>query len=115
MNRVGVASLCLLCAIAFVNAGCTGKVAATNNPPPVMPSIATQPTNQTVTIGQTATFMVVAAGTAPLSYQWQENGTAISGASLSSLHPPVTTPPANGDKIRMVEELAEVAPLQCLA
>src|SRR5437016_4502547 len=84
MNRVGVASLCLLCAIAFVNAGCTGKVAATNNPPPVMPSIATQPTNQTVTIGQTATFMVVAAGTAPLSYQWQENGTAISGATSAS-------------------------------
>ena len=34
---------------------------------PVGPSITTSPTNQTVTAGQTATFTVVAAGTAPLS------------------------------------------------
>src|SRR6266550_1773141 len=102
MNRVGVASLCLLCAIAFVNAGCTGKVAATNNPPPVMPSIATQPTNQTVTIGQTATFMVVAAGTAPLSYQWQKNGTAISGATSASYTTPVTTSADNGALFRVM-------------
>src|SRR5437762_338767 len=102
MNRVGVASLCLLCAIAFVNAGCTGKVAATNNPPPVMPSIATQPTNQTVTIGQTATFMVVAAGTAPLSYQWQENGTAISGATSASYTTAATSSSDNGAKFQVV-------------
>src|SRR5438876_9278948 len=102
MNRVGVASLCLLCAIAFVNAGCTGKVAATNNPPPVMPSIATQPTNQTVTIGQTATFMVVAAGTAPLSYQWQENGTAISGATSASYTTAATSSSDNGAKFDVV-------------
>src|SRR5437667_66398 len=102
MNRVGVASLCLLCAIAFVNAGCTGKVAATNNPPPVMPSIATQPTNQTVTIGQTATFMVVAAGTAPLSYQWQENGTAISGATSASYTTAATSSSDNGSKFQVV-------------
>src|SRR6184192_3108333 len=102
MKRVGVASLCLLCAIAFVNAGCTGKVAATNNPPPVMPSIATQPTNQTVTIGQTATFMVVAAGTAPLSYQWQENGTAISGATSASYTTAATSSSDNGAKFQVV-------------
>src|SRR5437016_14641230 len=35
----------------------------------VAPSITTQPASQTVTVGQTATFMVAAAGTAPLSYQ----------------------------------------------
>jgi len=29
--------------------------------------------NQTVTAGQTATFSVVASGSAPLSYQWQRN------------------------------------------
>ena len=33
----------------------------------VAPTITTQPANQTVTAGQTATFTVVAAGTAPLS------------------------------------------------
>src|SRR5438094_437336 len=102
MNRVGVASLCLLCAIAFVNAGCTGKVAATNNPPPVMPSIATQPTNQTVTIGQTAPCSVAPAGQAPLSYQWQENGTAISGATSASYTTAATSSSDNGAKFQVV-------------
>ena len=35
------------------------------------PSITSHPSNQTVTVGQTATFSVSASGTAPLSYQWQ--------------------------------------------
>src|SRR5207248_5672864 len=46
----------------------------------VAPSITTQPASQTVTVGQTATFTVVAAGTAPWSYQWRKSGTAISRA-----------------------------------
>src|SRR5205085_2023909 len=50
----------------------------TVNAAAVAPSITTQPSNQTVTVGQTAAFTVVATGTAPLSYQWQKNGTAIS-------------------------------------
>src|SRR5437762_2508986 len=89
MNRVAVVSLCLLCAIGLVSAGCTGTV--TSNPPPVAPSITTQPMNQTVTAGQTATFTVVATGTAPLSYQWQKNGTAISGATSASYTTTATT------------------------
>jgi hypothetical protein len=39
----------------------------------VPPSIAVQPTNQTVAAGLTATFAVSATGTEPLSYQWQLN------------------------------------------
>ncbi len=35
---------------------------------PVAPKITTQPVNRTVTAGQTATFTVVAGGTAPLGY-----------------------------------------------
>jgi len=42
-------------------------------PPPVAPSITTQPTNQTVTVGQNAVFSIVADGTAPLHYQWYFN------------------------------------------
>jgi Abnormal spindle-like microcephaly-assoc'd, ASPM-SPD-2-Hydin/Immunoglobulin domain len=57
----------------------------------VPPSITTQPTSQTVLVGQTATFSVVAAGTTPLSYQWKKNGTQIKGATLSSYATPVTT------------------------
>jgi uncharacterized protein (TIGR02145 family) len=48
------------------------------------PSITTQPKSQTVTAGKNDTFSVTATGTAPLSYQWYKNGTAISGATSSS-------------------------------
>ncbi|MEO7207069.1 MAG: PQQ-binding-like beta-propeller repeat protein [Steroidobacteraceae bacterium] len=58
---------------------------------PVAPAIATQPTNQRVVVGQTATFGVAANGTAPLSYQWQKGTTPISGATASSYTTPATT------------------------
>ena len=48
------------------------------------PSITTHPTNQTVTEGGSATFTVVASGTAPLSYQWQRNNVDISNATSAS-------------------------------
>src|SRR6202041_1524863 len=47
-----------------------------NAPAPTAPTIATQPTNATVTAGQSATFSVTATGTAPLTYQWSLNGAA---------------------------------------
>jgi len=53
------------------------------------PSITTQPADQLVVVGDTATFGVVASGTAPLAYQWKKDGTPIGGATLSSY----TTPP----------------------
>jgi hypothetical protein len=59
--------------------------------PAVAPAITTAPGSQSVSVGQTATFSVVATGTAPLSYQWQENGTAISGATSSSYTTAATT------------------------
>ena len=55
------------------------------------PIIVQQPSNQTVAPGGTATFTVVAAGSLPLSYQWQENGTNladgpnISGSTATTL------------------------------
>src|SRR5205823_647926 len=48
-------------------------------------AIATQPANQAVVQGQTATFSVAAYGDAPLTYQWNFNGTAIAAATNSSL------------------------------
>ena len=60
----------------------------TVNPAPVAPSITTQPLSQTITAGQTATFSVTAAGTAPLSYQWQKNGAAIERRDVFQLHNP---------------------------
>ncbi len=52
---------------------------------PVAPTIATAPAAQTVQAGTTATFNVVAQGTAPLAYQWLRNGVAIAGATTAQL------------------------------
>src|SRR5437868_2467909 len=57
---------------------------------PLAPSITSQPVNQTVISGQTSTFNVVATGTAPLNYQWQKNGTNITGAASASYTTPAT-------------------------
>lgn len=62
----------------------------------VAPSITTQPANKTVTLGSTATFSVVAAGTAPLTYQWSKNGSAISGATSASYTTLATVTADNG-------------------
>jgi hypothetical protein len=47
------------------------------------PVITMQPASQTVAAGQPATFTVAATGTAPLSYQWYENGIANSSPSTT--------------------------------
>jgi hypothetical protein len=66
------------------------------------PSITTQPANQTVNVGQTATFSVTATGTAPLSYQWQKNQANISGATSASFTTPATTLADNGTSFRVI-------------
>ena len=68
----------------------------TVNTASVAPSITTQPVNLTVTAGQTATFTVVAIGTAPLSYQWFKNGATISGATSSRYTTPALSSSYNG-------------------
>src|SRR5579862_6151902 len=66
------------------------------------PSITSQPANQTVNVGQTATFSVTATGTAPLSYQWQKNQVNISGATSSTYTTPATTSADNGTSFRVI-------------
>jgi len=55
-----------------------------------LPIISTHPANQTVAIGQTATFSVVATGAALLTYQWQKNSVDIPGATNPSYTTPTT-------------------------
>ena len=66
------------------------------------PTIATQPGSQTVTAGATGTFSVVASGTAPLGYQWEKNGTAITGATSASYTTPPTVAGDNGASFTVV-------------
>lgn len=54
------------------------------------PSITSQPANQSVPMGLSATYSVTASGTSP-QYQWQRNGAAIAGATASSYTTPATT------------------------
>ena len=84
INRVGLFA-----------AGCTGSTAARPSTPP---QIVVPPASQTVTIGQTAAFSVTATGAAPLSYQWNKNGAAISGATSATYTTPPTTSADNGSQ-----------------
>jgi len=51
----------------------------------IPPGIQTQPQSQTVAAGQSASFSVVAGGTAPLACQWHFNSAPVSGATNASL------------------------------
>lgn len=68
----GIASLPALLSMQFTN----GSIA---------PLITGQPTNMTVSAGQTAQFSVSASGTAPLNFQWYFNGTNLPSATASLL------------------------------
>ena len=56
-----------------------------NPPPPTPPIISSEPTNQTVLVGGTASFSVVASGSPTLAYQWWNGSGSITGATNSTL------------------------------
>src|SRR6266436_976227 len=68
----------------------------------VAPSLISQPVDQTVTAGQTATFSVTASGTAPLSYQWFKNGAAVGTATSPTYTTPAETTSDNGAQFTVV-------------
>jgi hypothetical protein len=76
----------------------TSSITVINQPP----AITTHPANATVTAGQTASFSVTANGTAPLSYQWQKNGVAITGATSATYTTPATSTADSGSSYRVV-------------
>ena len=69
--------------VAVTNAAGTSMSAPYTLTVGIGPSISVQPASQTVAAGNAATFAVTASGSATLTYQWYENGTAISGATSS--------------------------------
>ncbi len=99
MKRWVTGSTCGILLVAL--SACSGFVVGGKS---VAPTITTQPTNQSVTAGQTVTFSVVAAGTAPLSYQWQNAATNsnISGATSSTYSIANTTTAQSGMQFRVV-------------
>jgi hypothetical protein len=71
-------------------------------PAPSAPAITIQPSDQNVSVGQPATFMVTATGTAPLSYQWQRNASPIAGATTSSYMTAATVVGDSGSSFAVV-------------
>ena len=74
----------------------TGRASsASSSVMPVLPvTIATQPSSQSVTVGSSVTFSVVATGTPTPTYQWRKDGAAISGATSASY---ALSSPVSGD------------------
>jgi hypothetical protein len=60
----------------------------------VLPAITTQPSSQSVTVGSSVTFSVVATGTPTPTYQWRKDGAAISGSTATSY---ALSSPVSGD------------------
>jgi hypothetical protein len=96
---------CLLASFAasalLVACGNSGSGAATPQTP-TAPQITTQPADQTVSLGQSATFAVVATGTAPLQYQWNKDGAPIGGATGSGYTTPATASTDSGTSFTVV-------------
>jgi hypothetical protein len=86
----------------------TAQVTVTTNPSPSAPFVSSQPTSQTVTAGQTATFAATAGGTPASSVQWQvstdggQNWSNISGATSNVLTLSNVTTSMNGYKYQAV-------------
>jgi hypothetical protein len=89
-------------ALPLVLWGCAGSGVTLAPSNSMVPMIATQPANQSVAVGLTATFSVVATGTAPITYQWQKNSANISGATSASYTTPPTVSGDNGATFRAV-------------
>ena len=84
---MGLASLTLI-----VLSGCGGSARTSAVPStPQALTITTQPATQGVRLGQAATFSVTASGSDPISYQWNKDGTPISGAINASYTTPTTS------------------------
>jgi len=101
MSCIRVSAVSLLAAFVLFISGCATSNSK-SNPGGIAPSIAAQPVNATVTVGQTATFSVGAMGTSPLSYQWRRNAANISEATGASYTTPATTSGDNGAKFDVV-------------
>jgi hypothetical protein len=105
MRAQRLANISSLLAVSLILASCSGPgtpALPASSTTPTAPTISTQPADQSVAAGQTATFSVTAAGTAPLSYQWQKGTTSIPGATSAIYTTAATTTADSGSKFSAV-------------
>jgi hypothetical protein len=77
-------------------AGCSSEGPPAISGSSVAASIAVQPYNMAVSAGQPVTFTVTGAGSPTLTYQWQRNGSNITGATSASYTISATAAADNG-------------------
>ena len=66
----------------------------------VPPTITTHPANQSVLVGEPASFTVGATGSGTLTYQWQKNMVNFGGATAATFNLPAAALADNGSKFR---------------
>ena len=106
-NRASLGIVLLAGSLGLTLVGCGGDShssdpAAVATPAATAPTITTQPASLSVATGTTATFTVVATGSGTLTYQWQTNGTNISGATAASYTTPATTAQDSGSRYQVI-------------
>src|ERR1700730_15195126 len=92
---------CLVLSILLAGCGVTPN-SLTSRESDTAPAITVQPSTRTVTVGQPATFSVMATGSSSLSYQWQKGGAAISGATSAGYTTPRTAASDSGSQFTVV-------------
>ena len=106
MRLSAYVAVCLCASLAVTLSGCGGGITSASSPPPpsnqTAPSITSQPSSKTVAPGQTATFSATATGSTPLTYQWQRDQAAVSGATSASYTTPPVSTTDNGAQFRVV-------------
>jgi len=96
LQRAIIASFLFLAGVT-VEATATLATQTGNGQKHKAPHITVQPVSQTVTAGQSTSFSVSAMGSG-VTYQWQKNGGALTGATNSSYSTPVTTVSDSGSE-----------------
>jgi hypothetical protein len=90
---------------AIYAAGCAGKCSQNC----FAPVVARPPSNQTICLAGTATFIVCAAGRGPFSHQWRHQGIEIPGATAATLTiSPVLSAHAGSYTVRIQNACGEI-------
>lgn len=102
VRRQSLVQILAFLGVSLMLSACGGASSPPTTISAAAPSIVTQPANQTVAVGQTATFSVTAAGTTPFTYQWQKGTSPVAGATSASYTTAPTTTADNGSQFSVV-------------
>jgi hypothetical protein len=97
-----ILGLALAWPLAFLSGCGSGGTIPVQAPHLTTVTIVTQPADASASLGQTATYSVIAAGSGTLQYQWFRNGTAIASATSATYTTPSLTSTDLGDAFSVI-------------